>query len=128
MPQIGPVEPPARILLVEDDLDVRTSLAEALSELGYVVDEAGNGVEALERLRSSPRPDVILLDLMMPLMDGWTFRALQLEDPLLASIPVVVLSASLPPGIPMADLSVDGVLEKPFGLDRLADALGRVDG
>jgi CheY-like chemotaxis protein len=120
------LQPPARILLVEDDPDVRTSLAEALLDLGYAVDEAGNGVEALERLRSPPRPDAILLDLMMPLMDGWTFRMLQRQDPRLASIPVVVLSASLPQAIPLAGLSAAGVLEKPFGLERLADALARV--
>jgi CheY-like chemotaxis protein len=120
------VEPPARILLVEDDPDVRASLAEALSELGYVVDEASNGSEALERLRTSERPGVILLDLMMPVMDGWTFRGLQRSDPGLAGIPVVVLSAALQPGAGLSDLSVDGLLEKPFELDRLVDTLARV--
>lgn len=104
---------------------MRFSLAEALVELGYAVDEASDGFEALERLRTVGRPSLILLDLTMPNMDGWAFRRLQLRDPDLASIPVVVLSASLSPGERL-DPSPHAVLEKPFGLDRLADALAGV--
>ena len=89
-----PVESgPASVLLVEDDLPIRDSLGEALTEEGFDVSTAGNGAEALERLRSGSRPSVIVLDLMMPVMDGWDFRQEQLDDPDLRDIPVVVVSA-----------------------------------
>lgn len=89
-----PVESgPASVLLVEDDLPIRDSLGEALTEEGFDVSTAGNGAEALERLRSGRRPSVIVLDLMMPVMDGWDFRQQQLGDPALRDIPVVVVSA-----------------------------------
>jgi len=84
---------PASVLLVEDDLPIRDSLGEALTEEGFDVSTAGNGAEALERLRSGRLPSVIVLDLMMPVMDGWDFRQEQLGDPALRDIPVVVVSA-----------------------------------
>jgi CheY-like chemotaxis protein len=84
---------PVSVLLVEDDLPIRDSLGEALTEEGFDVSTAGNGAEALERLRSGRRPAVIVLDLMMPVMDGWDFRQQQLDDPVLRDIPVVVVSA-----------------------------------
>ncbi len=120
---LGPVRPPARLLVVEDDPDVRAAMCEALGELGYLVDEASNGLEALEHLRAGRRPSAILLDLMMPVMDGWTFRGVQRGDPTLSGIPVVVLSASIPPGWKVTDLQVEALLEKPFGLDRLVETL-----
>ena len=89
-----PVESePVSVLLVEDDLPIRDSLGEALAEEGFDVSTAGNGAEALERLRSGRRPSVIVLDLMMPVMDGWDFRQEQLGDPALRDIPVVIVSA-----------------------------------
>ncbi len=89
-----PVESgPGSVLLVEDDLPIRDSLGEALAEEGFDVSTAGNGAEALERLRSGRRPSVIVLDLMMPVMDGWDFRQHQLGDPALKDIPVVIVSA-----------------------------------
>jgi len=82
------------ILVVDDDRDIRDSLVEVLGEHGYPVIGAGNGVEALEILRTSaPPPSLILLDLMMPVMDGREFRERQLENPALADIPVIVISA-----------------------------------
>jgi CheY-like chemotaxis protein len=81
-----------RVLIVEDDLDTRRMMQEFLELEGYAVVTAGNGLEALERLREW-RPCVILLDLMMPVMDGFTFRAHQLQDPDLATIPVLCISA-----------------------------------
>jgi CheY-like chemotaxis protein len=82
------------VLLVEDDLDLRDAMADVLVDAGFRVAVAGNGVEALTYLRStSERPAVIVLDLMMPVMDGWEFRAEQLGDPALKEIPVIVLSA-----------------------------------
>ncbi len=84
----------AKILVVEDELGQREALAEMLSRLGYEVQCAANGSEALELMRHSESlPGLILLDLMMPVMDGWEFRAEQRRDRTLAEVPVVVLSA-----------------------------------
>jgi CheY-like chemotaxis protein len=81
-----------QILIVDDDAQVREGLAMAMEAAGHDVRTVENGVEALDELRTY-RPDVILLDLVMPTMDGWTFRLQQLRNPALASIPVVVLAA-----------------------------------
>jgi CheY-like chemotaxis protein len=86
--------PPRRVLIVEDDPAIRSSLTEALEEEGFDVAAAANGLQALERLRSEPLPSTILLDLMMPVMDGWDFRHAQLQDPVLSQIPVVVVTAA----------------------------------
>jgi CheY-like chemotaxis protein len=81
------------VLVVEDDEGIRDVLATILHELGYSVLVASNGEEALQRLRSGTcRPCVILLDLWMPVMDGWRFREEQRKDSSLAAIPVVALS------------------------------------
>ena len=82
------------ILIVDDDIDVRKSLSDFLEDEGYAVAAASNGRIALDLLRGGVRPAVILLDLMMPGMDGWDFRQAQLEDPALASVPVVMVTAS----------------------------------
>ncbi len=82
------------ILIVDDDSDVRKSLSDFLEDEGYRVTAASNGRTALDLMRAGVRPAVILLDLMMPGMDGWDFRQAQLEDPALASVPVVVVTAS----------------------------------
>lgn len=120
------MEPHPRILLVEDDPALRATLAEVLEERGYQVSCAGNGRQALDALSHAPTPSAILLDLAMPVMDGWAFRSEQQRDPRLAGIPTIVLSASL---------HVDGhhfdgpepaaALSKPFDLNRLLDALRR---
>jgi CheY-like chemotaxis protein len=82
------------VLIVDDDHDVREALREVLQDHGYDVLEAGNGHDALALLRDGTlAPCLILLDIMMPVMDGWQFRAAQRNDPALAGIPVVVLSA-----------------------------------
>jgi CheY-like chemotaxis protein len=83
------------ILIIDDDASIRELLVEVLEEEGYPVQSASNGEEALSILRTLPKlPKLILLDLMMPVMDGWAFRQEQLQDPLLIGIPVVVLSAA----------------------------------
>ncbi len=113
---------PTRLLVVEDDPDLREVLADVLRETGYEVAEAGNGLDALEHLRRAPaRPDLIVLDLMMPVMDGWTFRETQLADDALAAIPVIVVSAVEP-----GTLSVDARLAKPFRVEELLAAIPRV--
>ena len=81
------------ILVVDDDADIRDSVAEVLEDAGYRVQQAANGREALDYLQASAYPCIILLDLMMPVMDGPQFRAAQQSKPTLAGIPVVVISA-----------------------------------
>jgi two-component system chemotaxis response regulator CheY len=84
---------PNLILLVEDDFVLRGALSELLREDGFAVESAANGIEALQRLNRVPRPALVLLDIMLPHMDGLTFRAAQLAMPSVASIPVIVISA-----------------------------------
>jgi signal transduction histidine kinase len=90
-------EPPAvrgkLVLLVDDDDDVRRALRPIIELQGHAVIEATNGAEALQRLRSEPLPQLILLDLQMPVMDGWSLLAERNRDPLLRAIPVIVVSA-----------------------------------
>jgi CheY-like chemotaxis protein len=80
------------VLIVEDDADVREFMNVLLSHSGFETVTATNGAEALKVVRER-RPCLVLLDLMMPVMDGWTFRAKQLEDPAIADVPVVCLTA-----------------------------------
>jgi CheY-like chemotaxis protein len=115
------------ILLVEDDLDVREATTEVLQDAGYKVASVSHGGEALEYLRSTPElPRVILLDLMMPIMDGWEFRHRQRSDPLLAGIPVVVLSADNALEQKVSKLGASAWLPKPFEVDRLLETVGRL--
>jgi DNA-binding response OmpR family regulator len=81
-----------RVLVVEDDRNLRESICAVLTEAGFTSRPAENGEVALERARTE-RPCVILLDLMMPIMNGWEFRTEQLRDPELSSIPVVIMTA-----------------------------------
>src|SRR4051812_2995689 len=81
------------ILIVDDDADIRQMLSQVLELEGYSVSEACDGRQALEQLRNKVTPNVILLDLRMPGMDGFQFRAAQLKDPALAHIPVFVITA-----------------------------------
>jgi CheY-like chemotaxis protein len=83
-----------RVLIVEDDRDIRDEIAAVLEENDYCVFVADHGKHALEVLRAGNRPDAIILDLMMPVMDGWEFREVQKSDPNLARIPVIVTTAS----------------------------------
>jgi len=114
-----------RILLVEDDDALRQVLAEVLVDEGYRVDSAANGQAALDHLKESPAsPDLILLDLVMPVMDGWAFRDAQRHDQRLSRIPTVILSASFPPDSPrMRALGAEVVLSKPVSIDRLMRAV-----
>lgn len=109
-----------RILIVEDDQATRASLVECLKDEGYEVSCASNGADALELLRRGARPNLILLDLMLPRMDGWDFRAAQRQDPALAGIPVIALSAVGQ----LVDVEVS--LRKPIQVSELLDAVKRV--
>ena len=110
------------VLIVEDDPDSRNMLAALLGLHGYRTVTAANGLEALELARRE-RPGVILLDLMMPVMDGQTFRREQLNDATLAGIPVVVLSAHAQTAELSRELGVAAHLLKPFDLDQLLRAI-----
>lgn len=109
-----------RILVVDDDADIRETLVEVLEDAGHETISAANGIEALERLRSSDAPPcLILLDLMMPVMDGRTFREEQLKDPALAAIPIVVLSAFRDASETAAAMQAQAHLPKPVSLAEL---------
>ena len=81
------------ILVVEDDLDIREALVAALTEMNYEVHAAGNGQEALELLPRIPKPSLILLDLMMPVMNGWEFTTELGKDDMYSSIPIMLITA-----------------------------------
>jgi CheY-like chemotaxis protein len=107
------------VLIIEDDVGVRTSLAEVLRDEGYGVLEATDGQEALTLLDREELPSLILLDLMMPNMDGVEFRARQLGDARLAKIPIIVISAR-PDGEARARLlAADDFLAKPMSFEAL---------
>jgi len=109
----------AEILIVEDDVGSRRALTNVLRDRGYHVTAVGDAHEALARLREEPRPSLIVLDLMMPGMDGWDFRQEQKRDPALAAIPVVAVSA-------VGKLvDVDVSLRKPLDYDELLAAVER---
>jgi CheY-like chemotaxis protein len=108
------------ILLIEDDADLADAIVEVLQNEGYRVSYASDGKDALALLSNSSPPELILLDLMMPNMNGWEFRAAQLRDPVLAKIPVVVLSAT---GERFRPIDAAMVLRKPVTLEALLSAL-----
>ena len=112
---------PSRVLVVEDDEDVRDLLKTLLGVLGHEVREATNGEEALTILREGWRPDLIVLDLMMPVMNGWAFRSEQRRIEGAGDIPVIVLSARRNDG----DIEAAEVLPKPFDLDVFLGAVSK---
>ena len=91
--ELSPPEVTARVLIIDDDFAILDGVSDFLESEGFAVVPASNGLEALNRLRSGLRVDAIVLDVMMPMMDGWDFRAEQLADPSLRDTPVVVISA-----------------------------------
>ncbi|NTU78308.1 MAG: response regulator [Chloroflexales bacterium] len=111
---------PATILVVDDDYGIREVLSEVLNDEGYQVVTAADGEEALRYLQCvSSLPCVILLDLMMPVMTGWEFRLAQQQDPRLAPIPVVALSARTSITHATYEVAVDAFIQKPVDLERL---------
>ncbi len=110
------------ILIVEDDADTREMLGRFLELEGYQVETAANGRQALDRLEAGAPASVIVLDLMMPVMDGWQFRREQIRRAALASIPVIVVSAAGRER--MERIDANAILSKPVDLDEL---LARID-
>jgi len=110
------------ILVVDDDRGAMEALSDILEYEGYHVQRAQNGLQALEQLKENrPRPDLIILDLLMPVMDGWEFRIRQREDAELAKIPVLVVTAI---GA-TAGIDAAGVLHKPVDVDALLRTVAR---
>jgi DNA-binding response OmpR family regulator len=115
-----------RVLLVEDDDDIREAVGDGLRSQGYEVVTAANGLIARDWLRNAGvLPNVILLDLMMPVMDGWQFRSEQLLDGALAAIPVIILSGAGDVGKEAAALGAAGYVTKPFNIEALIGVVER---
>ncbi len=109
----------ASVLVVDDDEAIRDVVAEVLREEGYNVACAANGLQALRQIEGDHHPDLVLLDLMMPVMSGWEVLEQLQADERLSRIPVVVVSAMNAPG-------VSEHLAKPIDLDRLLSTVGRL--
>lgn len=115
-----------RVMIVEDDRDVLESMAEVLEDCDYQVIRATHGADALKLLRElAEKPCVILLDIMMPVMDAWQFRAEQQTDPDLNQVPIVILSAHARAQEAAAEMRAAAALEKPVRLDTLLSTVAR---
>jgi CheY-like chemotaxis protein len=114
------------VLVIDDDAEVRDLLSVALTADGYHVDAVGNGREALHHLRSHAETCIIVLDLMLPIMDGPQFRAAQLRDRSLAWIPVVVMSGAADGRRQAGDIGARGFVRKPLDLDEVRRALRHI--
>jgi CheY-like chemotaxis protein len=117
--------PAGLVLVVDDDPDIREMIGQALELEGWSVVGAANGEEALRVARVGPRPDVILLDLMMPVMNGWEFIDEQRRDSVLSTIPVVLISGDERLTEKAGKARVAGFLKKPMDLVELLDTVQR---
>jgi CheY-like chemotaxis protein len=112
------------ILVVEDEFDVQQVVADVLRDEGYEVSVCGTGAEALRRLSES-RPDVVLLDVMLPVISGIQVLEVMRKTPGLDQVPVILMSEAIPRSA-APFLSWQLFLKKPFRLEQLLDAVGRV--
>lgn len=110
-----------RILIVDDDSQICEFVAWGLADRGYEVVSAGNGRQALDRIASA-RPDAIILDMMMPIMDGWEFARAYRETPG-PHAPIVVMTAYMDPQKIAREIGAEGCISKPFDLIMLTDIL-----
>jgi CheY-like chemotaxis protein len=113
------------VLVVEDDADTREALAAVLQSHGFRVAEAEDGAAALSHLRAAKCVCLIVLDLFMPRMNGWTFRQEQVKDPALASIPVLVVSADPAAARQAQSLGVVAAMTKPLDFRRFVDVISQ---
>lgn len=122
----------SKVFIIEDDADIRDSLSELFEVEGYEVSSAANGQEALDKLaaNSSSLPDVILLDLMMPVKDGFEFRRAQLQVPQWEKIPVIVMSAdaNVRQKLEAAGGPIPPYLKKPVNLDDILNLVAKTVG
>jgi CheY-like chemotaxis protein len=107
----------AKLLIVEDDDGARVALGDFFGYEGYPVATCCNGQEALDYLHTKPLPSLIILDLQMPVMNGWQFCREKQKEAALAAVPVVAVTAFQSPG----NLEVDAVMQKPIDIERLMD-------
>jgi CheY-like chemotaxis protein len=119
------IQPTKNVLIVEDDFDIRDLLVFVLNTNGYRATGVSNGQEAMKHLRQGRETGLILLDLMMPIMDGWEFRQAQQGDPALGTIPVVLLSATDEVGDQVCELQAASYLRKPIDFSALLETVGR---
>jgi CheY-like chemotaxis protein len=114
------------VLVVEDDEAIRQTVADVLEDVGYSVDAVGDGAQAIQQIERQ-RPDLIVLDLHMPGMDGWEFLAVKANRSGLADVPVLVLSAATERGIGNAQAQGAPIyVRKPFALDELLAEVDRL--
>ena len=111
--------------MVDDDPAIRDVVADILEVSDYAVQTAINGAEALDKIRQD-RPAAVLLDLMMPVMNGWEFLRACRQEPSCAHVPIVVMSAARNASDVADELGTQGFLPKPFELDRVLAVIGQV--
>jgi CheY-like chemotaxis protein len=120
---VCPKNAPPEVLIVDDDTDFRSALALCLEGEGYTVAQATDGVEALSCV-TGQRPGVILLDLLMPRMDGFELLERLRADPALAAVPVLILTGT--PVENIRSLGVEAVVQKPMAIDALVSLMERI--
>jgi CheY-like chemotaxis protein len=114
------------VLVVEDEALIAMALAAALEDEGYRVVTAANGKQGLERLAETPRPDIVLLDMMMPVMNGPAMLKAMAGDASVSSIPVIVLSSLPEEAIRARSIGIVAILRKPYTADEVLGAIARV--
>jgi CheY-like chemotaxis protein len=119
-----PSAPTARILVVDDDASIREFLRDLLDMEGYEVEEAVNGAEAVERVRTDP-PSAVLMDLMMPILSGAEATSRLKSDPDTARVPILAMSAGRNLAAMATNVPADGFVSKPFDLKILVAALAK---
>ena len=123
----GSLVPLTRVLIVDDDQAIRDVVGDLLELLGCAVHTATNGLEALDRVKQA-RPDVVLLDYMMPIMDGQAFGLELRRQPDYSGLPVVLMSASPDADQVCAAIGARACLRKPFDIDELAQVVQTIVG
>lgn len=117
--------PDCHVLIVEDEPDLRDTLREILTLKGYTCSTAANGREALERLRQVPVPQVVLLDLMMPVMSGWELLQALEREPQSSTQPAIVVTSAVADLSELSNRYSCPILQKPIDLPRLLDLIER---